>query len=278
MQVNLPESDKKRIVVVGAGFAGMTFVRKMRRSGYQVVLLDRNNFHQFQPLFYQVAMAGLEPSSIAFPLRKMFQRHSNVFIRMCNVTSVDLPARRVETNLGHVNFDYLVLAAGVTTNFHGNNALNHRVYTLKSVAEALFLRNAILTDLEEALTVRDYNRRQGYLDIVIVGGGPTGVELAGALSEMRKFVIPREYPELNPEEIDIHLIEAGPRLLGAMSEKSSEKAEKYLHEMGVLVQTGVMVREYTDDTVSLSNGATIRAMKVIWGQARSRSIPQDEGL
>ena len=264
MPVNIPEVSSPRVVIVGAGFAGLTLARKLARSNYQVVLLDKNNFHQFQPLFYQVAMAGLEPSAISFPLRKIFRRRENVFIRMCKVESVDIEKRQLQTDLGIVNYDILALSMGVTTNFFGNDQLDGRVFTLKSVSESLFLRNAILTDLERALTVRDYEPRQGYLDIVIVGGGPTGVELAGALAEMRKNVLPREYQEIDAAEMDIHLIQGGPRLLMGMSEESSAKAEEFLAKMGVMVQTGVLVKDYIDGTAILSNGTEIPAFKVIW--------------
>ena len=264
MPINIPETDQKRIVIVGAGFAGMTLARKIRALNYQVVLIDKNNYHQFQPLFYQVAMAGLEPSAISFPLRKMFKRYPNVHIRMCSVLEIDAGNKRLQTDMGRVDFDYLVLAMGVTTNYFGNESLPGNVYTLKSVAESLFLRNAVLGDLEQALTERDYDERQGLLDVVIVGGGPTGVELAGALSEMRKYVVPKEYNELDPDEIDIHLIQGAPKLLMGMSDEASAKAEKYLGDMGVLVQTGVIVTDYKDHYVHLNNGEKIYSEKVIW--------------
>ncbi|MDX1477083.1 MAG: NAD(P)/FAD-dependent oxidoreductase [Saprospiraceae bacterium] len=264
MPINLPESDAPRIVVIGAGFGGMTLVRKLSRSPYQVVLIDRNNYHQFQPLFYQVAMSGLEPSSISFPLRKMFHKRKNVFIRMADVESVDLDARKIHTNLGYVNYDLLVFAMGVRTNFFGNQRIAQHALTLKSVAEALYLRNAVLSDLESALTIRDFDERQTRMDIVIVGGGPTGVELAGALAEMKKFIIPAEYAELDPDEIDIYLIQGADRLLQGMSEAASLKARAFLEGLGVTVRTGIYVQDSDGRSVSLSDGSTIPCRKVIW--------------
>lgn len=252
------------MVIVGAGFAGLTLARRIARLNYQIVLIDKNNFHQFQPLFYQVAMSGLEPSAISFPLRKMFRRNKNVHIRMAEVQSVDFDARRLQTDCGIVNYDILVLAMGVTTNFFGNKQIEKNVYALKSVADALYLRNAILTDFEAALMIRDHDERQRKLDIVIVGGGPTGVELAGALAEMKRFIIPREYPEMDAGEIDIHLIQAMPRLLEGMSEEASEKAEQFLTSLGVKVQTDVQVVDVDATAVELSNGEKIYCDKVIW--------------
>ena len=264
MPINLPETGQKRVVIVGAGFAGLTLARKLVGSGYQIVLIDRNNYHQFQPLFYQVAMAGLEPSSISFPLRKMFRKTPQMYIRLADVQSVDVGQKRLFSNAGHVNYDILILAMGVTTNYYGNQELANRVFSLKSVSDALYLRNAILSDFEKSLMVRDYQKRQGYLDIAIVGGGPTGVELAGALAEMRKYILPREYTELDSKEVDIYLIEGSPRVLNGMSEKSSKAAERFLRGLGVHVKLDVRVTDYDGTTLMLSDGSTVLSKKVIW--------------
>lgn len=265
MSINIPSSDQERIVIIGAGFAGLSLARKLVRSKkYQVVLLDKNNYHQFQPLFYQVAMAGLEPSSISFPLRKIFQKVENVFFRMTEVQRVDTAARCVYTPLGDLHYDHLVLAMGANTNFFGNEEVQRHAIPMKSVSEALYLRNHILNDFEKALNVTDYEERQGLIDIVIVGGGPTGVEIAGALAEMKKYILPREYQELDCEEIDIHLIQGADCLLKGMSPESSEAAERFLKELGVQVKLDTRVVDYDGVFVKMHDGSQIRSNKVIW--------------
>lgn len=261
----MPESDLPRVVIVGGGFAGLKMARGISRKHYQVVLIDRNNFHQFQPLFYQVAMAGLEPSSIVFPFRKLFQGEDNVFIRVTEVTEVDLEAKQLQTPLGFCNYDHLIVATGASTNFFGNEQIAAKSLPMKSVGEALFLRNTILDDYESAISTPNYNDRQELVDIVIVGGGPTGVELAGALAEMRKHVLPKDYPELNvEEEMDIYLIQAGDILLKGMSEKSGRKAEKYLKNLGVQVLLNTRVTDFDGELVRMEDGQTIPTNKVIW--------------
>lgn len=264
-KINIPESDLPRVVIVGGGFAGLKMARKISRKHYQVVLIDRFNFHQFQPLFYQVAMAGLEPSSIVFPFRKLFHGEENIFIRVTEVTEVDLEAKRLQTEMGHCNYDYLVVATGANTNFFGNEQIAQKSLPMKSVSEALFLRNTILDDYESAVATPDYEDRQELVDIVIVGGGPTGVELAGALAEMRKHVLPKDYPELNVEgEMDIYLVQAGDILLAGMSEKSGRKAEKYLKDLGVQVLLNTRVTDFDGEKVTMKDGSTIPTNKVIW--------------
>ena len=263
-KINIPDTDQKRVVIIGAGFAGLTLARKLSKSNFQVVLLDKNNYHQFQPLFYQVAMAGLEPSSIAFPLRKIFQKKKNVFIRITKVERVDTKNNLVETALGTLKFDYLIIAIGATTNFFGNKAIEDKVIPMKSVSEALYLRNRMLDDYEKALTTSDFEKRQGLIDIVIVGGGPTGVEVAGALAEMKNFIIPKDYHELDHHEIDIYLIQGAPCLLKGMSEHASENAEKFLKDLGVKVITNMRVNDYDGEFVHMADGSSIRTQKVIW--------------
>lgn len=275
-KINIPESDKKRVVIIGGGFGGLALARKLAGSEYQVVLIDKNNYHQFQPLFYQVAMAGLEPSSIVFPLRKLFQRHPDVYIRVTEVTWIEPGKKRLHTPLGICNYDYLVLAVGADTNFFGNEHIAEKAIPMKSVSEALFLRNQILSDYEKALTTTDFEERQGYIDIVIAGGGPTGVEVAGALAEMKKYILPKDYPELNSGEIEIYLIEGAPALLGGMSEESSQKALAFLEQLGVIVKLNTLVVDYDGETVFLSDGSSIRSRKLIWAAGvRGNSV---EGL
>lgn len=264
MKVNLIETDQSRVVIVGAGFAGIKLARKLCKLDYQVVLVDENNFHQFQPLFYQVAMSGLEPSSVVFPLRRIFQKQKNVYIRICKVLSINTEEKALQTSLGRMNYDILVMATGVTTNFFGNSALAQLVIPMKTINEALYLRNVILEDFEKALSTIDYDPRQGLIDIVIVGGGPTGVEVAGALAEMKKYILPKEYRELDISEVDIYLIQSNKRLLPHMKEDSSRKAKQYLEDLGVIVETSVRVSDYDGKHVQLNDGRQIRTDKVIW--------------
>lgn len=264
MKVNIPESGQERIVIIGGGFAGLTLARRLARSDFQIVLIDKNNFHQFQPLFYQVAMAGLEPSSIVFPIRKYFRNHKNVFFRVTEVTHIDREQNQLKTPLGIVNYDHLVIATGADTNFFGSEKIASLSIPMKSVSEALYLRNQILTDFEQALSIVDYEERQGYIDILIVGGGPTGVEVAGALAEMRNYILPKDYPELNYQEVDIYLVQSGDRILKGMSDEAGRKALSFLKKLGVKVILEDRVVDYDGDTVFLKSGKTIRSRKVIW--------------
>ena len=264
MQFNIPETAQKRVVVLGAGFAGLTLARKLAKSEFQVVLIDRNNFHQFQPLFYQVAMAGLEPSSIVFPLRKIFQKQNNVFIRVTEFQSVDIAKKEISTTLGALRYDYLVIALGADTNFFGNQQILEKAIPMKSVSEALFLRNAIFEDYENAVTAPDHEARQRFLDIVIVGGGATGVEVAGSLAEMKKHIIPKDYIDLDAEEIEIHLVHGNPTLLNAMSPESQQAAERYLRDLGVKLWMDKVVKGFDGETVLIDDGSTIKTNKVIW--------------
>lgn len=264
-KINLPESDQERIVIVGGGFGGLQLARKLAKSNYQVVLIDRENYHQFQPLFYQVAMAGLEPSSIIFPFRRIFQNNPNVFIRNTEVTEVQPAKKQICTPLGLVNYDHLIIATGADTNFFGNAELEANCLPMKSVGEALHLRNTLLEDYERSLVTPGFDERQSLVDIVIVGGGPTGVELAGSLAEMKRYVLPKDYPELDVNaEVDIYLIQAGPLLLKGMSDKSAEKSREYLEELGVKVLLNTRVTGYDGERVTMADGGQIVTNKVIW--------------
>lgn len=249
---------------MGGGFGGLTLARKLAKSDFQVVLIDKNNYHQFQPLFYQVAMAGLEPSSIVFPFRKVFQKSKNVFVRVTKVLAVAPERNELETEIGNLRYDYLVLAIGADTNWYGNERVRAHAIPMKSVNEALFLRNSIFEDYENAVMADDYNQRQRYLDIVIVGGGPTGVEVAGSLAEMKRHIIPKDYVDLNRDEINIHLVHGDPHVLNTMSPGASAAAEKFLKELGVTLWLDKVVTDYDGETVQINDGSSIRADKVIW--------------
>ncbi len=264
MTINIPDTNNERIIIVGGGFAGITLAHRLAKTNYQIVLLDKNNYHQFQPLFYQVAMAGLEPSSIAFPLRKMFQKRKNVFIRVAEVLSVDTEQKEVQTSLGTLSYDHLVLAMGADTNFFGNENIAAKAIPMKSVGEALYLRNAILEDYEKAITTTDFEERQGLIDIVIVGGGPTGVEVAGALAEMKQYVLPKDYKELDCDEVDIYLIQSSASLLKGMSTEASVKAEEFLKRLGVKIRLNTRVTDYDGRYVYMNDDTKIRTDKVIW--------------
>lgn len=264
MSFNLPKTDKKRVVIVGGGFGGLKLANKLRKSNFQVVLIDRNNYHQFPPLIYQIASAGIEPSSISFPFRKIFQKRKNFFFRMAEVRSIFPEHKIIQTSIGKVKYDYLVLAAGATTNFFGNKNVENEAMPMKNVSEAMGLRNALLDNFERALTCATDVERQELLNIVIVGGGATGVEIAGALSEMKNFVLPKDYPDLPTSLMHIYLVEAGPRLLPAMSPESSTKVEQYLRTMGVNVLLNKMVTDYKDHHVMLKDGSSIATRTFIW--------------
>src|SRR5665647_646560 len=216
MPVNIPETAQKRIVIIGAGFGGLKLAQKLIGSGYQIVIIDKNNYHQFQPLFYQVATAGIEPSSILFPLRKIFQNQKDVYIRVGEVYSIDYEKKLLQTSLDTVWYDYLVVSTGVNSNFFGMKNMEEYAIPMKSASEAMALRNRLLQSFEKAVTMRDQNARKALLNVVVVGGGPTGVEVAGAIAEMKKFVLPKDYPDLNFDVMQITLIEGSPALLGGM--------------------------------------------------------------
>ena len=264
MQFNIPNTGQKRVVILGGGFAGLTLARQLAKTAFQVVLIDKNNYHQFQPLFYQVAMAGLEPSSIVFPFRKVFQKSRNVFVRVAKVQSVNTADNEVLTDIGTLPYDYLVVAIGADTNWYGNERIRAHAIPMKSVSEALYLRNTVFEDYERAVIADNYDQRQRFLDIVIVGGGPTGVEVAGALAEMKHNIIPKDYADLDRDEIEIHLIHGNPRLLNTMSPQASAKAEQFLRELGVKLWLDKVVKDYDGEMVQVDDGSSIRTTKVIW--------------
>jgi NADH dehydrogenase len=264
MNPNIPETNQKRVVIVGAGFGGLVFAQKLAKQDFQIVLIDKNNYHQFQPLFYQVAMAGLEPSSISFPLRKIFQHTPNVHIRITKVNALDSSKQSITSDLGEISYDYLVLGLGTDTNFFGNQNMMDKAIPMKSVSEAIFLRNRVLQNLEDALTTEDPLEREGLMNMVVVGGGPTGVEVSGTLAEMKKIILPKDYPELDFKFMKIYLFESSPEVLEVMSDEASAKGKEYLEQLGVIVKTGIRIVDFDGEYAYSSTDEKIRTNNVVW--------------
>ncbi len=265
MSPNIPKTNQKRVVIVGAGFGGLQLAQRLASSkDFQIVVIDKNNYHQFQPLFYQVAMAGLEPSSIAFPLRKVFQSYANVHVRVTSVSRVNTEAQTIETEIGTIDYDYLVLAMGTSTNFFGMQNIIDNAMPMKSVSEALALRNRLLQNFEDALAAESLEERQGLMNVVIVGGGPTGVEIAGTLAEMKRHILPKDYPELNFDAMQIYLYESSAEVLEVMSEEASVAAKKYLTDLGVNLRLGMRVTDFDGKYATTNSGDKLRANNLIW--------------
>jgi NADH dehydrogenase len=262
-QSNNNPNNRQRIVILGAGFAGLRFARHLNNTAYEIFLVDRHNYHMFQPLMYQVATARLEPSSISFPLRKIFQHTHNVNIRIAEVERVDTDKKVLYTTVGDIPYDRLVIALGCTTNYFGNARIQSHSFPMKSVPQAMALRNRILQTFEDTIEAGPAEQ-QSLLNFVIVGGGPTGVELAGAMAEMKKNILPKDYPEFDFSRFTIYLLEGSPNTLNAMSDISKKKSRQYLEDLGVIVKTGTVVEDYDGNTVKLKGGETIAAKNVIW--------------
>ena len=264
MKANIEHTDKKRIVIVGGGLGGLELAFKLVDDDYQVVLVDKNNYHQFPPLIYQVASGGLEPSSISFPFRRLFQGKKDFFFRMAKVESVNTDKKTIKMTVGEIDYDYLVMAFGAKTNFFGNKDIEATTLPMKSVSEAMRLRNTILRNLELALTEEDPARKQALMNIVVVGGGASGVEIAGAVAEMKKNIIARDYPDLDSSQMHIYLVNAVDRLLSAMDPVSSKRAERDLKELHVHIRQPQFATEYKDGILKTSAGLEIPTQTVIW--------------
>lgn len=262
----------QRIVILGAGFAGLQIARRLSDTSNDITLIDQYNFHQFQPLMYQVATARLEPSSISFPLRKVFQRQKQVHVRLANIKSIDPHSNIVNTDIGVFAYDQLIIATGCTTNYFGNKNIELFAFPMKSTNEAIALRNHILLNFEAALSAAP-ETLDALMNIVVVGGGPTGVELSGSLAELKKNILPKDYPDMDFSKLTIHLLEAGPAILGVMSKASQEKSKYYLEQMGVHVQTNTLVKDYDGTTVILGDGETISTKTMIWAAGVTGNIP-----
>ena len=263
-----------KIIIVGGGFGGLKLARRLNnKPGFEVLLIDKFNYHQFQPLFYQVATAGLDASNISFPLRKAFHNSKNIRIRITDLRQIVPAENKIITGTGEEAYDVLVLATGADTNFFGNPQLEAHSFPMKSTVEALQLRYKLIQNFEDALTLKDEADLQRLMNIVVVGGGPTGVEISGALAEMKKYVLPKDYPELDFTKMNIFLLEGTQKTLGHMSEASSSRSKKYLEKLGVKVMTGAQVKDYDGKNVLLQDGQTIPSATVLWAAGIKGNIP-----
>ncbi len=256
--------QKIRVVIVGAGFGGIALAKALRKTPFQVLLIDKHNYHNFQPLMYQVATGGLEPGSIAYPVRRIFRNNRNITFRMGKVREVMPSENLLKTNIGDFSYDYLIIATGSQNNFFNFEPVRDRLLTLKSIPEALNMRSFIFQNLEKALANVDNEPLEEIMNIAVVGGGPAGIELAGALAEMKRFVLPKDFPELDLSKMSINLYEAAPTLLSAMSEEASKKSYEYLKQLGINVFLSARVQEYDGAKISLADGSTFRTDTVIW--------------
>ncbi len=262
--MNIPSTGAPRIVVIGGGFAGISLIKQLKNENVQVVLFDRHNYHTFQPLLYQVSTAGLEPDSIAYPLRKIFRKNKDFHFRMAEVFSVEPDENIIKTSIGELSYDYLVIATGTRTNFFGNENIAENAMAMKTVPQALNIRSLILQNIEKADITTNELERKRLLNFVIAGAGPTGVELAGALAEFRKGILENDYPELDEDEMCVHLIEGLDRVLPPMSETASEKAQHFLEKLGVHVHLKTFISDYDGKTVTTKDGKTFETATFIW--------------
>jgi len=271
--MNIPRSSFPRIVIIGGGFAGISLAKKLRNQKVQVVLLDKHNYHNFQPLMYQVATGGLEPDSIAYPIRKVVQEFKDVYFRLAEVREIDTLNNKVIADIGELKYDYLVIATGSKTNYFGNKEIERNSMAMKTIPQSLNIRSLILENFEQALLTNDIDERHSLMNFVLVGGGPTGVELAGALAEMKKAILPKDYPDLDVRKMEINLIQSGDRILNTMSENASEKAEKFLLDLGVSVWKNVRVTGYDGKTVTTNSDLSFDSATVIWTAGVQGALP-----
>ena len=264
-----------KVVIVGGGFGGLKLARKLNnRPGFEILLIDKFNYHQFQPLFYQVATSGLDASNISFPLRKAFHKSANVRIRVEKLELVVPAENKIITESEEIGYDVLVLATGADTNFFGNQRLVENTFPMKSTVEALQIRHRLIQNFEDALHIKDEIELQRLMNIVVVGGGPTGVELSGALAEMKKYVLPKDYPELDFSKMHIYLLEGTDKTLGSMSAQSAKQSRQYLEKLQVNVNTNTVVQEYDGNDVQLKDGSKIPAATVIWAAGIKGNVPE----
>lgn len=262
--MNIPTSKYPRVVIIGGGFGGLALAKKLKNRKFQVVLLDKHNYHTFQPLLYQVATGGLESGSIAFPIRKVVQDYDEIYFRLAKVERIDAENKKVIADIGTIFYDYVVIATGSTTNFFGNKSIEKYSMAMKTIPQSLNIRSLVLENFESALLTTDAQEQAALMNFVIVGAGPTGVELAGALAEMRKHILPKDYPDLNIGLMEINVIQGAPKVLDAMSDNASKKAEDFLKDLGVKVWTNEIVVDYDGKKVSTKSGKEFLAETVIW--------------
>ncbi|WP_100611493.1 NAD(P)/FAD-dependent oxidoreductase [Confluentibacter lentus] len=262
--MNIPRTSYPRIVIIGGGFAGISLAKKLSKQEVQVVLLDKHNYHTFQPLLYQVSTGGLEPDSIAYPIRKILKDFPNFYFRLAHVDEIDTVNNKVITDIGELKFDYLVIASGSKTNYFGNETIKANSMAMKTIPQSLNLRSLILENFEEALLTSDLNERNSLMNFVIVGGGPTGIELAGALAEIKKGILPKDYPDLDTRLAQIHILQSGDTILKGMSAQASQKAEDFLEKLGVNIWKNVRVTNYDGKTVTTNTDLTFETATLIW--------------
>lgn len=264
LAMNIPDTKLPRIIVIGGGFAGISFIKKLKGEKVQIVLFDRHNYHTFQPLLYQVSTGGLEPDSIAYPLRKIFRKHTDFHFRMAEVEHINPKENTISTSVGSLTYDYLVIATGTRTNYFGNENIANNSMPMKTVPQALNIRSLILQNIEDADRATSESERLRYLNFVIAGAGPTGVELAGALAEFRKGILENDYPELEEEDMEVHLIEGQDRVLPPMCEQVSKKAHRFLEKLGVQIHLNTLISDYDGTTVTTKDGKTYKTATFIW--------------
>ncbi|WP_395044923.1 NAD(P)/FAD-dependent oxidoreductase [Flavobacterium sp.] len=262
--MNIPQSSNPRIVIIGGGFAGISLAKKLKNKNFQVVLLDKHNYHTFQPLLYQVATGGLEAGSIAYPIRKVIQEYNDFFFRLTSVKEIDTKNQKIISEIGELTYDYLVIASGSKTNYFGNKEIERNSMAMKTIPQSLNIRSLILENFEQAVLTKDLADRNSLINFVLVGGGPTGVELAGALAEMKRAILQKDYPDLDIAKMQINLIQSGDRILNTMSEKSSVAAEKFLLDLGVTIWKNVRVTNYDGRTITTNSDLTFETATVIW--------------
>jgi NADH dehydrogenase len=262
--MNIPTSIYPRIVIIGGGFAGIALSKKLRNKNVQVVLIDKHNYHTFQPLLYQVATGGLEAGSIAYPIRKVIQEYKDFYFRLTSVKEIDTKHQKIITEIGDLHYDYLVIASGSKTNYFGNKEIELNSMSMKTIPQSLNIRSLILENFEQAVLTKNQADRNTLINFVLVGAGPTGVELAGALAEMKKAILQKDYPDLDIDKMQINLIQSGDRILNTMSEKSSAAAEKFLLNLGVKIWKNVRVTNYDGRTITTNTDLTFDSATVIW--------------